>query len=497
MTGNVALDIVIGLSFIYVLYSLFATIITEMIASGLSLRARNLENAIIRMLKDERRPPWLILRIKAISYVFDLINDIIKFLFKRQSKLSKLFFEQPSIKYLSAGYSSKPSYLSAENFSKALVDVLKDLGKKNQNSEIEKVRKGLRLGHTLGRNISVIRAFLLRLDKKSSRDIGKKYIKLSKTFKLDQSPSHTSPNNKGGKTSSTVSHIHSLLEDSNGDMIKFREALESWFDDTMLRCTGWYKRKSKIITFSVGLVIAILFNADTIRIVEKLAVDNKARTQLVEMAKTYVKENPNLLTDTTEEKSLMRETVQKMDTALHNQIDQANLLIGGWPELPKEKLKIQFNVDTTKAELDSLEIHSRGLFKGLISFIPSVKKYSKTVMVYYNRNDSSKIVTKENNPDSLLFKDWIQKSYRRTYFHPFRGGFPDISSLEPARVSLPFDKFWKNPWGFIATAFAISLGANFWFDLLNKLVKLRSSVAIPNSQEAAKPRSKKKEIIKG
>lgn len=33
--------------------------------------------------------------------------------------------------------------------------------------------------------------------------------------------------------------------------------------------------------------------------------------------------------------------------------------------------------------------------------------------------------------------------------------------------------------GWLITAFAISLGAPFWFDLLNKLMKVRNSVQIP------------------
>ena len=35
--------------------------------------------------------------------------------------------------------------------------------------------------------------------------------------------------------------------------------------------------------------------------------------------------------------------------------------------------------------------------------------------------------------------------------------------------------------GWLITAFAISLGAPFWFDLLNKLMQVRNSVAIPVS----------------
>lgn len=52
MFNNVALDIFIGLVFIYLLYSLLATIIQEMIATRLAFRAKVLEKAILRMLDD-------------------------------------------------------------------------------------------------------------------------------------------------------------------------------------------------------------------------------------------------------------------------------------------------------------------------------------------------------------------------------------------------------------------------------------------------------------
>ena len=52
MLDNVALNVVIGLVFIYLLYSLFATVLSEIIATKLGLRARNLKEAVDRMLND-------------------------------------------------------------------------------------------------------------------------------------------------------------------------------------------------------------------------------------------------------------------------------------------------------------------------------------------------------------------------------------------------------------------------------------------------------------
>ena len=52
MFDNVAFEVVIGLVFIYLLYSLLVTILGEIISTFLGIRARLLRAAIERMLND-------------------------------------------------------------------------------------------------------------------------------------------------------------------------------------------------------------------------------------------------------------------------------------------------------------------------------------------------------------------------------------------------------------------------------------------------------------
>ena len=67
MLDSVVLDIVIGLVFIYLLYSLLATIIQEIIASYFGFRAKILERAVFRMLEDENK---FASRFKRVLYLF-------------------------------------------------------------------------------------------------------------------------------------------------------------------------------------------------------------------------------------------------------------------------------------------------------------------------------------------------------------------------------------------------------------------------------------------
>jgi hypothetical protein len=57
----------------------------------------------------------------------------------------------------------------------------------------------------------------------------------------------------------------------------------------------------------------------------------------------------------------------------------------------------------------------------------------------------------------------------------WRKWYPKASDAPPSWIGLFFFWCWQHLLGFLVTAAAISLGAPFWFDVLNKLVDLRSS----------------------
>ena len=82
MFGSTALNIVIGLILIYLLYSLLATIIGEIIATGLGLRARNLERSIKRMLDDHTKDDDD--RNKIVAFFESLFQMVKGFFFKNR-----------------------------------------------------------------------------------------------------------------------------------------------------------------------------------------------------------------------------------------------------------------------------------------------------------------------------------------------------------------------------------------------------------------------------
>ncbi|MBL0741981.1 hypothetical protein [Chryseolinea lacunae] len=325
MTGSVALDVVIGLVFVYLLYSLLATILQEILATNIiRLRAKVLEKAIKRMLDDTGSV--------------------------RQTKelLSTAFYQTPLIKYLGPTNGKTPAYIAARNFSKALLDILKGPGTKPGEDFRGRIDASLNSGITVSQDSKIT----------------------------------------GGET---LTFLQSLWADAQGDIDKFRAALEQWFDDTMERATGWYKKRTQIILFFVGLFIAGVFNVDTVKIVDKLSNDPELRQQIIQQADGYLKAHSNL----------KEELAERQQRAAGN--------------------------DTTKAtqSLDSLIIRTDKLVKEATDLVNTDLK----------------------NANEVLALGWEDHS---------------------------FDA-WSLP-GWIITALAISLGAPFWFDLLNKLMKLRGAV---------------------
>ncbi|MEI6276199.1 MAG: hypothetical protein WCP08_09425 [Prolixibacteraceae bacterium] len=243
MFNSVVLDVVIGLVFIYLLYSLLVTIIQEMIATVFNFRAKILQRAIVRMLEDEDKFKSAF---TSLTHLFKLKGNL-----GGKHSLSYDFYNHPLIKFLGENKRhSAPAHIDKETFSKVLTDLLRG----------EIVRPG----------DDVVPMIQQSLDDKK--------IKWGTSGIGDQ----------------TLSYLNSLWADAKGDVSKFKESLEHWFEETMERTTGWYKRHTQFIVFMVGLAIVILFNVDTLKIVSKLEKDPKVREQIVQQADVFTKSHPDI-----------------------------------------------------------------------------------------------------------------------------------------------------------------------------------------------------------
>ncbi len=77
----------------------------------------------------------------------------------------------------------------------------------------------------------------------------------------------------------------SLIQNSNQNLAQAQKNIEAWYNDTMERVSGWYKRKTQLWTVIVATILVLCANADTVQITKTLWRDPTLRAQLVEQAK--------------------------------------------------------------------------------------------------------------------------------------------------------------------------------------------------------------------
>ncbi|MGI8917368.1 MAG: hypothetical protein ACR2H6_02115 [Pyrinomonadaceae bacterium] len=82
-----------------------------------------------------------------------------------------------------------------------------------------------------------------------------------------------------------------LLDAAGGDVAKARENIEKWYDSSMDRVSGWYKRRAQLTILVIGLFVAIAVNVDTITVAKMLSTDKALRESLVNAADAYAKAN--------------------------------------------------------------------------------------------------------------------------------------------------------------------------------------------------------------
>ena len=86
-------------------------------------------------------------------------------------------------------------------------------------------------------------------------------------------------------SASVQSTILGLLNSAQGDLDTARRRVENWYDDSMERVSGWYKRKAQLMIFALGLLLCVLLNGDTLMIIRELWNDQALRNEVAEKAK--------------------------------------------------------------------------------------------------------------------------------------------------------------------------------------------------------------------
>lgn len=75
--------------------------------------------------------------------------------------------------------------------------------------------------------------------------------------------------------------LQSLYARAGGDLARFQGALAGWFDTAMDRVSGSYKRRSQLASLLLSLLVAVLFNIDSIHLFRSLWQHPAVAAQLV------------------------------------------------------------------------------------------------------------------------------------------------------------------------------------------------------------------------
>ena len=383
---------------------MLATILQELLATWFSFRSKLLERAIFRMLED--------------GSLFDKRFSSFKALFKKpdhiqhSKTLTGMFYSHPMVKYLGENrYNSKPSYITKETFSKVMIDLL-------HGDNIN-----------LGDDIKPV----------IQESINEGKLALSEIYIGKQ----------------TLRYIRSVWIDAQGDVDVFRKSLEQWFDDTMERCSGWYKKYTQFILLILGLLIAIVFNVNTIEIIGKLEKDPALRESIVQQADVFTKTHPDLY--------------QERVTSLNNNKNYTVAFI------KKDSLTVIYSRQDSLALKNKLDSIARAKNDSLLNRGEVLAQRADSLV----KGDIAKA-------NGLMGMGWKNMLITHKYTIPKDWKWNDVPEWIQLSVEwfVVIFKWVVTFFGWLITALALSLGAPFWFDLLNKLMKLRSSLSISTSAQS-------------
>lgn len=79
-----------------------------------------------------------------------------------------------------------------------------------------------------------------------------------------------------------------LYKQTNGELVELKKKVEDWFNEVMDRASGAYKRNSQRWLITIGLIIAVLFNADVITIYHNLSINSTLSNMVADQATVFV-----------------------------------------------------------------------------------------------------------------------------------------------------------------------------------------------------------------
>ncbi|HEX8150892.1 MAG TPA: hypothetical protein VF591_27150 [Pyrinomonadaceae bacterium] len=246
-----------------------------------------------------------------------------------------------------------------------------------------------------------------------------------------------------------------LIDEAGNDLNKARANVEAWYDDAMDRVSGWYKRRTHIILIIIGLAASFALNLDTIQITKALLYNDTLRKSVADAAENYVKENPAPTPAPTPAAAATPSATAATPPA--PAAAPASTPTPTPTPTPAPEVTAQEQARLARAKIDQVqaELNSLGLPIGW-PVKPDLKEAPYASMTDTAARDA------RYNADVAAYN-------------------ADPRWPTPGAYGL-----FLKVLGLILTGLAVSQGAPFWFDLLNKFIVIRSTVK-PQEKSRTQP----------
>lgn len=476
MNLGAIVEVVIGLIFVWIVLSMTIIQIQEWINVRLDKRARDMEEAIHEMLANPN--------LKAQFYDHPVIRGLTSKKRNEPSRIPRWFYRYPLLRGFTKEIRKIPSYIPSQQFSLALFDIAITAGTESSliQQGLLKIRDDLERDRKMTPQQAVITELNLLIEfarSAAATEAGTAFTKRTlaalktkaQEFALqhpdlrplidaaideaskrkdeidDLLKNKDAPRGndaftnlrKGIAALSVISpevnqtlnalllNIEEYVAEKESKVAKARENVEKWFDDSMDRVSGVFKRESQQIALLIGLGIALVLNVDSISLTSYLWREPSIRAVVVANAERLASAPPE-----PDGQPASSPDIQVQD--LVDQLTELKLPVG-WTLRPKG---------------DPL----------------------------FMSDGSEPAMTCKPFPQGQAYFGIPFYDYQLTQSIPL---IKD-RCLTPSQPD-PSTNIFVKLFGIALTAIAARQGAPFWFDILKRIVNLRGTGANPAEKE--------------
>ncbi|UQA54822.1 hypothetical protein [Polyangium aurulentum] len=355
---------------------------------------------------------------EAISGVFSLRALTLRQAVERLFKdqtLTRKLYEHPLIDGLTKDDDSDPAYIPSDLFARALVDVITRWDDNTDRAEPPAYGGVFRIYAAI-----LKRSARKRLAKALATQEPRKLAQKSPTTFDELKRRLAEAKNFNEDTRAAISAI--LDECSIKSLDEAYERIAAWFDRSMESVSGWYKRSVQVLISTVALFLAVGLNVDTFVLVDSLSRDAVLRSSVAAAVEAEVKNG-----------SAQYRTVEAVVQAKKAEAQAAGADAAAAAPAP----------DAAPAPKPQELIRTQ---------VADIKRGLDTLTLPVGWPESESMICRPQ---------------------------ADGSPCDKRTLPVTFGGWVRRLGGWLFTAIAISLGAPFWFDLLNKLINLRAAAPPP------------------